>query len=212
MSEFHPLHEQEAKPLFEKPLLNVQLGDNFSTEQIGKSRRKIINFLRLNPDQDPELDPKQVEELLKRVGYPIPDSTLEDIELVLGELLSNAERPEAGRRATGVYVWASEHRVGIGVGDNSDTIAGKDERPQTELLSSELGAAAFKAAYDPTYSVGNLESSGLGGNLTSMLATGGVAYSLIPKEAADHEEEPRTHKVIRADFNIEFASVQDQAA
>jgi hypothetical protein len=203
MSEFRPLQEQEAEPLPERPLLNLQLGDSFNTARIPEVRNAVIDFLRENPD------------LLLRVGCPIPDSLIGDIKLVLAELLSNAERPdiehpEASRHATAVYVWADTLKVGIGVGDDSDTIAGKDGRPQTALLPPDLGAVALNA-YDESFALDGLQSSGLGGNLLSMLATH-VSYSKVSESEAARTVEPRTHKIVRADFSVPWNSAQNQAA
>lgn len=201
MSEFTPLHEQEARPLPERPLLNLQLGDNFSTEKIPAVRHAILDFLRTDP------------ELQARVGRPLPSSLIDDIHLVLGELLSNAERPnieqpEKARHATAVYIWAEASQVGIGVGDNSDTIAGKDERPQTTVLAPDLGAAALEF-YDKDFLLDPLESSGLGGSLLSMLASD-VSHSIVPAKEAARADEPRTHKFVRANFTI--PSAHDEAA
>lgn len=204
MSEFRPLHEQEAKPLPEEPpVLNLQLTPDFDAARFSEVRHAIIDFLCTDP------------KLQSCVGCPIPESLVGDIELSLSELLANAQRPEAGRHATGIYVWAEEHRVAIGVGDDSDTIAGEDERPQTTVLAPDLGAAALEA-YDEEYSFNltsgdTLQSSGLGGSILAILATQ-VTYSKVPADQAARSEEPRTHKIVRADFAIPLDSTQGEAA
>lgn len=205
MSEFSPLREQEAQPLPERPLLNLQLDPNFDASRFSDMRHAITNFLSSDAD------------LQSCVGCPIPASLVGDIELSLSELLANAQRPEAGRHATGIYVWAKEREVGIGVGDDSDTIAGEDERPQTIVLTPELGAVAL-AAYDEDFSFeltsgegDQLQSSGLGGSITSQLATR-VSYSRVPEHEAARAVEPRTHKIVRADFSVPCDSAQSQAA
>lgn len=204
MSEFRPLHEQEAKPLPEEPpVLNLQLTPDFDAARLSEVRHAIINFLCTDP------------ELQSCVGCSIPESLVGDIELSLSELLANAQRPEAGRHATGIYIWAEEHRVAIGVGDDSDTIAGEDERPQTKVLAPDLGAVAIEA-YDEDFSFeltagDELQSSGLGGSLLSMLASR-VSYSKVPSEEAARIEEPRTHKIVWADFDIPSTPTYDQAA
>jgi len=194
MTEFRPLREQEAEPLPERPLLNLQLGCDFDSARFSEMRHAITEYLSTDVD------------LQACVGCPIPESLVGDIELSLGELLANAQRPEVGRHATGVYVWAKERQVGIGVGDDSDTIAGEDERPQTAILAPDLGAVALDA-YDDEFSLKGLQSSGQGGNLLLALASR-VSYSRVPEDEAAHVEEPRTHKIIRVDFEVP----QDQAA
>lgn len=203
MSEFRPLQEQKAEKTFEKPLLNLQFGDNFDASRFSKVRRAVIDFLHTD------------DNVQSCVGCPIPDSLVEDIKLSLGELLANAQRPEAGRHATGVYVWAKEHQIGIGVGDDSDTIAGEDQRPQTKVLPPVLGARALDA-YNEDFSIeltsgDELQSSGFGGSILSMLADR-VSYIQVSADQADRKKEPRTHKVVRADFNIPFDPDLDQAA
>ncbi|HSW92391.1 MAG TPA: hypothetical protein VLH14_00760, partial [Patescibacteria group bacterium] len=123
MSEFRPLREQEAEPLPEQPLLNLQLGRDFDAARFSEIRHAITAYLSTDTN------------LQSCVGCPIPEALVGDIELSLAELLANAQRPEAGRHATGIYVWAKERQVGVGVGDDSDTIAGEDERPQTAILA-----------------------------------------------------------------------------
>lgn len=203
MSEFSPLHEQEKGLLPERPLLNLQLDSDFDAARFFDMRRAVVDFLSTDAD------------VQACTGCPIPESLVEDIKLSLSELLANAQRPEAGRHATAIYVWAKEREVGVGVGDDSDTIAGNDQRPQTTVLEPDLGSVALDA-YDENYSVeltssGKLQSSGLGGSITAMLATR-VSYSLVPESAADHVEEPRTHKIVRADFSIPSDPALGQAA
>lgn len=203
MSEFRPLHEQEAEPLPERPFLNLQLDSDFDAAHFSDMRHAVIDYLCTNPD------------LQSCVGCPIPESLVSDIELSLSELLANAQRPEAGRHATGIYVWAKEHEIGVGVGDDSDTIAGEDQRPQTTVLEPDFTSAVLDA-YDEDYSLeltsgDQLQSSGLGGSITAMLATR-VSYSRIPESEAARKEEPRTHKIVRADFSIPYSPAQDLAA
>jgi len=198
MSEFRPLHEQEAEPLPEQPLLNLQLGRDFDAARFSEMRHAITTYLSTDAD------------LRSCVGCPIPQSLVKDIELSLAELLANAQRPESGRHATAIYVWAKERQVGIGVGDDSDTIAGNDERPQTAILAPDLGAVALDA-YDADFSLEGLQVSGQGGNLLLALADH-VSYSRVPKKKAARKKEPRTHKIVRADFDIPLSPVQDQAA
>lgn len=203
MFEFRPLQEQEAEPLFEEPLLNLQLDRDFDSSRFSEIRHAVTNYLSTDTD------------LQSCVGCPIPESLVEDIELSLTELLSNAQRPEANRHATGIYIWAKERQVGIGVGDDSDTIAGEDGRAQTTILAPELGARALDS-YDPEFSFAltandQLESSGLGGSLVSMLASR-VSYAKVPADQAHHKTEPRTHKVVRADFDVPLKSNLDKAA
>ncbi len=198
MSEFRPLREQEDEPLPESPLLNLQLDRDFDASRFYEMREAIVSYLSTDAD------------LLSCVGCPIPKSLIGDIKLSLAEMLANAQRPEAGRHATGIYVWAKEHQVGIGVGDDSDTIAGEDERPQTAMLAPDLGTVALDA-YDADFSLEGLQISGQGGNLLLALASH-ISYSRVPEGEAAHVEEPRTHKIVRADFDVPFSSVQDQAA
>ena len=203
MSEFRPLQEQKAEKLFEKPLLNLQLDSDFDASRFSEMRHAIIDFLRTD------------RKLQSCVGCPIPDSLIDNVELSLAELLANAQRPEADRHATGVYVWAKEHQIGVGVGDDSDTIAGEDQRPQTKVLPPVLGARALDA-YNEDFSVeltsgDELQSSGFGGSILSILADH-VSYIKVSADQADHPTEPRTHKVVRADFDIPFGSDLDQAA
>jgi len=197
MAEFRPLHDQEPQPLPERPLLNLQLDPEFDTSRFSDIRHAIVDFL----STDTALE--------SCVGCPIPGNVVDNIELSLSELLTNAQRPEAGRHATGIYIWAKEREVSIGVGDDSDIIAGEDERPQTVVLSPDLGAIAL-AAYDEDFSFGltdQLQTSGLGGSITSSVAAR-VSYSRVPEEEAARVIEPRTHKIVRAGFDIPF----DQAA
>ena len=203
MSEFRPLQEQEAEPAFEEPLLNLQLDRDFDASRFSEMRHAIVDFLRTD------------RSLQSCVGCPIPDSLVEDIKLSVAELLAHAQRPEADRHATGVYVWAKEYQIGIGVGDDSDTIAGEDQRPQTKVLPPVLGARALDA-YNEDFSVeltsgDELQSSGFGGSILSMLADR-VSYIQVSADQADRKKEPRTHKVVRADFNIPFDPDLDQAA
>lgn len=200
MSEFRPLREQDAEPLPEAPFLNLQLEEGINIPQI---RHAVMDFVRTN------------ETLKSCVGCPVSEWPIDDIELSLAELLSNAQRPEAGRHATGVYVWAERQRISIGVGDDSDTIAGEDERPQTTVLSADLGAVALDS-YDEAFSFeltsGNsLASSGLGGSLVAMLASH-VSYSRVSAEEAARQNEPRTHKIVRADFEVPLNPAFDEAA
>lgn len=193
MSEFRPLHEQEAEETFEAPLLNLQLGPDFDASRFSEMRRAIVDFLRTDSS------------LQSCVGCPIPDSLVDNIKLSLAELLANAQRPEADRHATGVYVWANERQIGVGVGDDSDTIAGEDQRPQTKVLPPVLGARALDA-YNEDFSVEltsgeALQSSGFGGSILSLLADR-VSYIKVSAEQADRQTEPRTHKVIRVDFTV----------
>lgn len=203
MSEFRPLHEQESGPLPERPFLNLQLDSDFDAAQFSDIRHAVVDYLRTNPD------------LQSCVGCPIPESLVADVELSLSELLANAQRPEAGRHATGIYVWAKDHELGVGVGDDSDTIAGEDQRPQTTVLEPDFTSAVLDA-YDEGFSLDltsgeQLQSSGLGGSITAILATR-VSYSQIPESEAARTDEPRTHKIVRADFAIPYNPDQDLAA
>lgn len=203
MSEFRPLHRQESESLPERPFLDLQLDGDFDITRLSEMRHAVIDFL--NTDV----------KLRSCVGCPIPESLIADIKLSLSELLTNAQRPEAGRHATCIYVWAKERQVGIGVGDDSDTIAGKDQRPQTLILEPDLGSVALQA-YNHDYSVeltsGDLlQASGLGGSITSMLASH-VSYSRVPEDPTAREDNSRTRKIIRADFDIPSSPAQDEAA
>ena len=99
--------------------------------------------------------------------------------------------------------------------DDSDTIAGKDQRPQTTVLIPDLGAHALDA-YDEDFSMkltsgDKLQSSGLGGSMVSMLASR-VSYAKVSADQAHRQTEPRTHKIVRADFDIPFNPDLNEAA
>jgi hypothetical protein len=175
MSDFIPVREQTPVALpDEKPVVDERVGIEPDDP----------NKLSIRHNLCKELGEAAVVE---RVGTNIPEDVRERFGYVVGELVSNADRPDNDRHLTHYWLWARKGELEVGIGDDvSDFV--DDEREKDPLEKHGFGSVYLATLADAV--------------LFSVIQRPSSPEGLAEQSSQKDQDEDPTLKVVRAKFRV----------